>query len=142
MEISKQKQEAISRMQQLRIMPKVIDSFRRSNRVFYSERQNQMFDAVLYWLDNNKEWDKAVKDFEKEYNVIAYHCQLTHFEFGDVLSVLYVSNNEEEWQHERNELKNGYVIVKCFEVSGNSAYESDIGYIKVKPSMGGIARIG
>lgn len=142
MEISKQKQEAISRMQQLRIMPKVIDSFRRNNCVFFSERQSQMFNAVLYRLDNNEEWEKAVKDFEKEYGVIAYHCQLTHFEFGDVLSVLYVSNNEEDWPREREDLKDGYIMVKCFEVSYDNAYDSDMGYIQVRPSLGGITRIG
>ena len=63
----KQKEEAIKRMKLLHLMPQVIEDFEKSDRVYYSERQNSFFCATLYWLDNHKEYVDLVKDFEKKY---------------------------------------------------------------------------
>ena len=134
----KQKQEALKRMKMLKLMPEVIKDFEKNNRVYYSERQNAMFNAVLYWLDNEDKFVELVKEFEKKHNALVYHCQLTHLEFGDCLSLLYVSAQEEEWEQDRQYLNEGFPIVYV----ANLDYEeySEFGSIGVKPSMGGIAR--
>ena len=61
-----QKTEALERMKMLKIMGRVCNAFRVSNRVFYSERQNKVFDGILYWLDNEDEYIKIKNAFEKE----------------------------------------------------------------------------
>ena len=134
----KQKAEALKRMSILKIMKEVRDDFKENNRVYYSERQNALFNAVLYWLDNNEEWEEMVKKFEKKHHYLVYHCQLTHLPFGDCLSLLYVSDDEEQWENDKEDLKNGYAY--CFVKNLQCDYDSDWGTIGVKPSMGGIVR--
>ena len=133
---NKQKQEAIKRMKMLHLMPQVIKDFEKNNKVYYSERQNKIFNAILYWLDNNKEYMDLVKEFEEKYQALVYHSQLTHTEFGDMLSLLYVSSQEEEWMLDEQDLRDGYtfayVINGCF---------SEFGTIGIRPSQGGILRV-
>lgn len=134
----KQKAEALKRMSILKIMKEVRDDFKNNNKVYYSERQNRIFNAVLYWLDNNEEWEQMVKEFETKHNYLVYHCQLTHFEFGDCLSLLYVSNEESEWEQDKQDLKDGYAFVYAKNLECD--YDSDWGTIGIAPSMGGITR--
>ena len=89
----KQKEEALKRMRMLQLLGKVREDFRKSGKVYYSERQNAFFNATLYWVDNEPEFVKIIKDFEKKNNALVYHCQLTHLEYGDNLALLYVSKN-------------------------------------------------
>ena len=134
----KQKQEALKRMKILKLMPEVIKDFKDNDRIYYSERQNKFFNAVLYWLDNNQEYVEIVKEFEQKHNVVVYHCQLTHLEFGDCLSLLYVSEDENEWPMEKEELAQGYAY--CYVRNLDCEYDSDWGSIGIKPSMGGVVR--
>ena len=89
----KQKEEALKRMSILKIMKEVREDFEKNDRVYYSERQSAIFNATLYWLDNNADYVQIVKDFEKKHNALVYHCQLTHLTYGDNLSILYVSKH-------------------------------------------------
>lgn len=134
----RQKEEAIKRMKTLGLMSNVIKDFEKNNKVYYSERQNAFFNAILYWIDNEPEFIKTVKQFEKKHNALVYHCQLTHLECGDVLSLLYVSTNENEWQQDKEQLTQGiaYAYVKNLK----SDYDSEFGSIGVRPSMGGVLR--
>lgn len=134
----KQKQEALQRMKMLKLMPQVIKDFEKNNRVYYSERQNAMFNAVLYWLDNEDKFVELVKEFEKKHNALVYHCQLTHLEFGDCLSLLYVSSQEEEWKYDRQYLSEGYPMAYVYNLDCEEY--SEFGSIGVRPSMGGIVR--
>lgn len=134
----KQKQEALKRMRMLQIMPNVIKDFEKNNKVYYSERQNSFFLATLYWLDNHKEYVDLVKDFEKTHNAIVYHAQLTHLTFGDCLSLFYVSENEEEWSMDKDNISNGEMISYVANLDDDDC--SEFGYIGVKPAMGGVVR--
>lgn len=134
----KQKQEAIRRMKALKIMPQVIEDFKNNDRVYYSERQNAMFNAVLYWLDNHDEYVQIVKDFEKEHKALVYHCQLTHTRDGDLLSLFYVSKYENLWNVDKYNIENKEVFAYVHNME--YPWDSDFGYIGVRPSMGGIVR--
>ena len=134
----KQKEEAIKRMKLLQIMPQVIKDFEKNDRVYYSERQNAIFNATLYWLDNEKEFVDLVKEFEEKYNVLVYHAQLTHLVYGDNLALFYVSNEEEEWAQDKKDIINGRLYSRVLNLQCD--YDSDFGYIGVKPSMGGVVR--
>lgn len=134
----KQKQECIARMEMLHIMPKVIGDFKRSGKIYYSERQNSFFNATLYWLKNEPEYAKVVKDFEEEYGAMVYHAQLTHLTFGDCLSLLYVSKNEEEWEYDKNNLKENSAMAYVKNLTDDDC--SEFGYIGIKSSLGGVTR--
>lgn len=134
----KQKIEALKRMEMLQLMPNVIKDFEKKDKVYYSERQNAIFNAILYWLDNEKEYVDLVDKFEKEHNCLVYHCQLTHMEFGDLLSLLYVSENEEEWEQDTNDIREGYAFSYVVNLDCHS--DSEFGTIGIKPSQGGVLR--
>ena len=133
-----QKTEALERMKMLKIMGRVCNSFRVSNRVFYSERQNKVFDGILYWLDNEDEYIKIKNDFEKETGALVYHAQLTHTEFGDLLSFLYVSNRPNEWDEDKYMLKQGDAMAYVHNLTDE--HLSQTGMIGVAPRNGGITR--
>ena len=134
----KQKQEALKRMKILKLMPNVIEDFKKSNKLYYSERQNKIFNAVLYWVDNDENYVKIVKDFEKASGNLVYHCQLTHLSFGDCLSLLFVSADENDWPTENELLKQGVAFAWVENLDDESC--SEMGSIGVEPSMGGIVR--
>ena len=136
----KQKAEAIKRMKALKIMSSVIDDFKNKNTIYYSERQNQMFPATLYWLENHPEWVGMAKEFEQRTDSLVYHAQLTHTQVGDLLALMYVSANESEWAEDNELLKEG--IMYSMVLNLDDEFCSDLGTIQLKPAMGGVVRIG
>lgn len=134
----KQKQEAIKRMKALKLMKNVIDDFDKKGKVYYSERQNKIFDGILYWLDNEQKYVDLVKDFEQKFNAVVYHCQLTHTAFGDLLSMLYVSSHENEWESDFAMLKEGETYANVVNLTDGDM--SEIGMIGIAPRNGGVAR--
>lgn len=135
---AKQIQEAVLRMQMLRIMGKVRNDFQRGGRVYYSERQNRIFDGILYYLDNNSTFEKLKKDFELKYGALVYHAQLVHTEIGDMLSLLYVSKNEEEWNLDKNDLLHGQTYAYVYNLTCPD--DSEVGLIGIRPVNGGVTR--
>ena len=134
----KQKQEALKRMKALQLSEQVIKDFKDNNKLYYSERQNRIFNAVLYWVDNDEKYVEIVKKFEKKTKSLVYHCQLTHLEFGDCLSLLFVSAHEEDWDYENQLLKQG--VAFAWVENLDDEWCSEMGSIGIKPSMGGIVR--
>lgn len=135
-----QKQEAVARMEKLQLSPNVIKDFVKTGRLYYSERLNRTFNAVLYWLDNNEEWTKRVQEFEEKNEVVVYHAQLTHFEFGDLLSLLFVGSEKDEWGYDRQDLENGQALAMVLNVDSDDDMYDEMGYIGIAPSMGGLTR--
>lgn len=134
----KQKAEALQRMKMLKLLDQVQKDFRTNGRLYYSERLDKVFNAVLYWLDNQSQYVGIVERFEKEYNALVYHCQLTHTEFGDQLTILYVSANENEWENDRKDLINGYAFARVENLL--DGMYSEFGSVGIAPSMGGVLR--
>lgn len=134
----KQKEEALKRMKALNLMPQVIEDFKKNDKIYYSERQNRIFNAVLYWIDNDEKYVEIVKKFESKTKSLVYHCQLTHLEFGDCLSLLFVSANEEDWPTENELLKQG--VAFAWVENLDDEWCSEMGSIGIKPSMGGVVR--
>ena len=126
--------EAKLRLQMLGVMPQVIQNFE-NDKLMYSERLNQYFKAILYYVEDEELLEK-IHQFEKAYDVIVYHVQLTHMEFGDAYSMLYVSNNQNEWSEDRNDLRNNQCLANVW--CGDF---EEIGFIGVEASMGGVARV-
>jgi len=128
-----QKEEAIKRMKKLKLLDKVIEEFSKENgKVNYSENG-----GVLYWLDEKQY--KIMKSFEKKHSAVVYHIIRSQTKFGELLSMLYVSDNIEEWEIDRNDISNGHSLVYVENVTDKMC--SEFGYISIKPMTGGLVRV-
>ena len=93
--------------EQYKVHKNVLNEFKQDGTVYYSERVNQVYNGILYWLGNNQKYLDAVKEVENKYNIFVYHCILSHTELGKWLSMLYVSDMPDNWEDEKSELKSG-----------------------------------
>lgn len=139
---NKQKIEAIKRLEILEkeymLHKNVLKEFKADETIYYSETINKFFAGVLYWLHNKDEFVEKVKEIEEKYNIYVYHCILTHTNFGDLLTMLYISENEEYWNDEREQLKDGYVGAYVW----NASFEldSEFGDVGINGVNGGLVR--
>ena len=125
------KQEALERMKMLSLYPNIIREFEKDGIVNMSENG-----GFLYWLDDEQK--EFVSDFEEENNALVYHVIHNYTEAGEMLTFLYVSDYEEEWEADRDDLKEGYT---CAYVKNLDAdWCSEFGSIGIKPQFGGLVR--
>lgn len=135
-----QKEEALQRMRILNLSDAVIKDFETLNKIYYSERFNKVFDGILYWIDNDSKFVELVKQFENEHSVLVYHCHLGHYSFGDCLTLLFVSKNQEEWIQDQQDLKTKTAFVYVCNLDEPAC--SEFGTIGIVGKNGGISRIG
>lgn len=126
----KMKEEAISRMKILKLHPNVIKEFSNSGKL------NLSLNAALYYL--NDEQLARVQEFEQKYNAIVYHVIQSDTKFGELLSLLYVSQQTEEWEYDHNDLKEGYPFVYVANLTDETC--SEFGFIGIRPIVGGVIR--
>ena len=128
------KKEAIKRMEVLDIFGETIRQFEEEGLISYSEPPM----GANFWL--NDEQEKAVREFEKEYNALVDFGVRAYTEFGTLDAYLYVSDYEEEWEMDNGELKDGYVYAYVY--NHDVPEFSEIGLVRVQPRFGGLVRIG
>lgn len=127
------REECIKRMEMLKLDRHCINAFKRGE-IWESEGY-----GALYEL-NDKE-KKMVEEFEKNNpGCMVYHLIHNVFEFGECYSMLFVGNEVGEWELEKEELREGYVFSYVKNVTDE--YCSEFGSIVVRPSFGGLIRIG
>lgn len=131
MERTIQKQEALARMKTLDFHPNVINEFEREDLINLSESI-----GILYWLDDEQK--ELVKKFEEKHNAVVYHAIYTNTAFGRMLALLYVSEYEEEWEMDRDDLKEGYPI--AYVINLDDEHSSEFGSIGIKSQFGGLIR--
>ena len=125
------KEQAIELMKLLKLHPNVIKEFKDENKLNRSESGL----GILYWLtDEEKE---IVRDFEQTNpDKLVYHLIKTETsDFGTIYDLLYVTSYEEEWQLNRENLKDNLVM------SYTVTEFAECGPIKIKCINGGLARI-
>ncbi len=127
----KQKQEAIERMKMLKIYSQAIKEFEKENVINVSEHG-----GILFWLDNEQQ--EMVKRFEEKYNAVVYHVIHNYTEFGELYSLLYVSQHEQEWDYDKDDIKHD--IALCYVVNKDEENFSEFGSIGIKPQYGGVIR--
>ncbi len=125
----KQIKEAVERMKMLNIFPATIREFENEGIVNLSEGP-----GLLYWL--NDEEKELAKKIEERVEGVVYHAIKQITEFGDMYSFLYVSNFEEEWEADRNDISEGFPIAAV--VNGEI---TDFGSIGIEKMNGGLVRI-
>ena len=129
--IEEKKQEAIERMKSLKLYPNIIKEFEKENIVNMSENG-----GFLYWLtDEQKE---IVSEFEQENDVLVYHVIHNFTEIGEMLTFLYVSDEKEEWEYDREDLKAGCACAYVKNLSDD--YLSEFGSVCIEPRIGGLVR--
>ena len=125
-----QKEQALERMKLLKIHKNPINEFKNENKINYSEQ------GALYWVEN--ELKEYIENWEKETNSLVYHVIKDYTTFGTLYSLLYVSNNVEEWEDDIQNIKNGCCIAYVY--NSTNDYCSEFGYIGIEPSIGGVIR--
>jgi len=134
-----QTKEAMERLKILQeeyeLMENVVNEFENEGTVYYSEYVNKDTKGILYWISNKEEFINDIKEFEEKYNTIVYHAILTPMEFGDMLTLLYVSPHQEEWVRDKEELKEGLPCAYCI-----NADCSEFGCIEIAAANGGLTR--
>lgn len=131
-----QKQEAIRRMNELGLHDLVPDF--EKGVVYQSVRLNRILNAVLQKPDD--ETSKLIHDFEAKHDCVVYHAQKTNTEVGELLSLLFVSNEEDLWESElEKEDDTFYTFSYVYNLAEPSF--SEFGDIGIVPSMGGVTRV-
>ncbi len=127
------KKEAIRRMEILDIYSETIRQFEMEGLVSYSEPPL----GTNYWLTDEQK--KIVREFEEEYHALVYFATTSYTEFGRLDSFLYVSDYEDEWKSDVEDLKDGYLYAYVYNYDVPEF--SEIGSIRVQPRFGGLVRI-
>lgn len=127
------KQEAIKRLKALNIIDDAIEQFERDDIVMVSEPPY----GGLYWL--NDEEKEMVKKFEEEYNALVYMVVRSFTNFGKMDSLLFVSDYDEEYEMEMEDITDGYVMT--YTINHDMPECSEMSSIVVKPMFGGLVRV-
>lgn len=129
--MEQKKIEALERMRTLKLYPNIIKEFEKENIVNMSENG-----GFLYWLtDEQKE---IVSAFEAEHDALVYHVIHDFTGFGELLTFFYVSDYEEEWEYDREDLKNGYACAYVKNLTDDMC--SEFGSVCFKQQFGGLVR--
>ena len=128
------KQEAIKRMKTLHIIDDAICQFDNEDIVMVSEPPL----GGLYWL-NDKE-KAMVHKFEEQYNALVYMVVRAFTNFGTMDSLLFVSDYEDEWEMDNEDLKDMYAMT--YTINHDMPECSEFGSIAIHSVGGGILRIG
>ncbi len=124
------KEEAIKRMKMLGINPPTIEEFEQEGKLNVSRG------GFLYWLDD--EYKAKVAEFEEKYGGLAFAAIESNTEFGKLLSILYVSTHQDEWECDRLGLKSGEAFAYVFNLDVEEC--SEFGFINVRKRFGGLVR--
>ena len=127
----RQKQVAIERMKKLGIIEQPIKEFEEDGKVNLSENG-----GLLHWLNDDEQ--KMVDDFEEEDNGLVYHVIKSHTTIGLMYALLYVSEYEEEWEMDMEDLGTGQAL--AYVVNKDMPDCSEFGTIGIEPSIGGLRR--
>ena len=129
------KEQAIKYMTTLDIYKPYIRGFKESNRVCFYEQ------FAGFWVDQEPEVFKKMKEIEQEHNCTVYAITHEFLEFGECYSFLIVTDYEEEW----DTLVEKYgKEITAFAYVWNKDVEwcSEFGTIAVQSFGGGIRRVG
>jgi len=118
------KKEAIKRMKEWGIFPQTIKQF--ENEGYISESAPPF--GACYWIEG--EQLNRVREFEKENNALVYHVIHSYTNIGEMEAYLYVSNHEEEWEYDHEDIKEGQQL--CYVYNHDMPDCSEFGTIGIK----------
>ena len=128
---AKQRTEALKRMELLKLHENVIDDFKEIALLNQSEHG-----GILYWVEG--EMEKKIREWEEKTGNLVYHVIHDYTEFGELLSLLYVSQYEDEWETDREDIQDGYALAYVMNLTDD--WCSEYGSIGIRPQWGGVVR--
>lgn len=127
------KNEAVERMQLLRLDKNIIHNFQQND---------------LVWLSNFPECFEVTKDHDfvnhviqklkNQYDTLVYHIIFSSTDFGNLLSFLTVSPYPEEWEFEKEDIRSG-IVFSWVENISNPVF-SEFGSISIESNHGILTR--
>lgn len=126
------KNEAINRIETLiekcNLNPKVLNYFKEGKK-YYSYLTAGGFLGSIDTISYDKAYEQVVKKFEMEHpESLVYHVIETITLSGKFLSLLYVSNEKEDWESERLQSDNA---IMAYVLNLDNPKLSEFGYITV-----------
>lgn len=128
------KVEALKRMQLLQLSKSCIRAFK-DDEVWASEYGT----GILYDLSEDEELINKIKEIESQYNILVYHVVKDLTPFGSLVTMFYVSDDQEEWKEDREWLSDK--ISCCYVWNRDDDYCSEFGDISFNSTNGGLKRI-
>lgn len=126
------KEEALKRMKLLGMHKNAISEFEKENRL----NKSVMY-GMLFWL--TEEEKQLVNQWQEETGNLVYHVIENQFEFGHCYSFLYISKYEEEWEMDRELMKDNIQYAYVMNTDDDTC--SEFGTIQILSKAGGIMRI-
>lgn len=125
--------EAVARMKKLGIMTDTIKQFEQG-------KISQSIDGFMYWIDEQTENNlKAqIDEFEQKNNAVVYYVITTNTAFGLLYSLLFVGDDESEWEYENEDIADNYVF--SYVINNDEPMFSEYGTIGVGQRFGGLIR--
>lgn len=123
--------EAISRMKTLHLHPNVIHDFK-----YGTINVSVDNTGILMWA--NEDEQQIIKDCEEKFGCVVYHVITCDTNFGRMFNMLFVSQYDEEWGIDREDLAEGMAIADVRNLSDDLL--SDVGSIGIKNVIGGLVR--
>lgn len=126
------KEEAINRIKTLtekcNLNPNVLKYFKEGKK-YYSYLTAGGYLGSIDTISYDRAYEDAVKKFEMEYsNFLVYHVIETITAHGKLLSLLYVSNEKEDWESERLQSDN---FIMSYVLNLDNPKLSEFGYIAI-----------
>ncbi len=124
---SKKQKEALARMEMLGIGSTIIRAFDRldSSRIYDTEEHR--------YLPLDREEEKRVSAFEQENNALVYFIIRSYTSLGVMDNYLFVSDHPQEWEQDRQDIKNMEVMAYVY--NRDDPELSEFGYIGVKKAL-------
>ena len=136
-------EEAVERLSLIKdLHPNVLRDFKYKQKVNYSERTR--FAGILYWVDNEERFVKAIKEFEESHDALVYAVTHENLEFGECLTLLYVSKYKEEWEGDKKDLSskvNGVMYPYAYVLNLTHPEYSEGGSVGLVTRGGGLIRV-
>ena len=124
-----QKKEAIERIKLLNLDKCVEEAF----------LEGEILQSVHSFLfEIEPDYTSLIRNWEETTGNVVYHVIHNFFEFGECLSLLYISQHIEEWSDDRQVLTMGYPYAYVLNLDDDSC--SEYGAIGIEENMGGLLR--
>lgn len=121
--------EAINRMKMMKIIPDAIKQFKKDDRIMVSEPPI----GGLYYIE--PELQEFVNNFEKENDALVFLVVRAFTNFGKMDSLLFVSDYKEEWEMDRDDIRDN--ICMSYTINYDMPDYSEFGSIGYKKMPSG-----
>lgn len=134
--MTKTQEKAVEIMERLGIYKPYIAGFKKKGNVCYFENFGG------FWAYQDEELQNKICEIQNRYNITVYAVTHDITEFGELYSLLYVSNDEDEWKYAFEEYDKNKYYVNSYTWNKTDDWCSEFGDIVVTSFGGGIKRIG